>query len=99
MLGTRANATPHRQRRCRVTSDKPVKQLRTSRGNCDSNSTMQEQQESDPATKHPANHTRIAVSEKKMMSDTIKKNYLRVKRTVQHGAQCSAARNAALKNI
>jgi len=26
---------------------------------------MQEQQESDPATKHPANHTRIAVSEKK----------------------------------
>jgi len=64
MLGTRANATPHRQHRCRVTSAKPVKQLRTSRGNCDSNITMQEQQESDPATKHPANHTRIAVSEK-----------------------------------
>jgi len=59
---------------------------------------MQEQQESDTATKHPANHTRIVVSEKKMMSDTIK-SYLRVKRTVQHGAQCSAARNAALKNI
>jgi len=34
---------------------------------------MQEQQESDPAAKHPANHTRIVVSEKKMMSDTIKK--------------------------